>query len=43
MMTAVHIREVTARQFKARCLRLLDEVAETGVPVVVAGDRESAH
>lgn len=27
--------EITATQFKARCLRLLDEVAETGRPLVV--------
>jgi prevent-host-death family protein len=28
-------REITATQFKARCLRLLDEVAETGETLVV--------
>lgn len=28
-------REITATQFKARCLRLLDEVAETGQPLVI--------
>jgi len=28
-------REITASQFKARCLRLLDEVAETGETLVV--------
>ncbi len=28
-------REITATQFKARCLRLLDEVAESGQPLVV--------
>jgi prevent-host-death family protein len=27
--------EITATQFKARCLRLLDEVAETGEPLVI--------
>jgi prevent-host-death family protein len=27
--------EITASQFKARCLRLLDEVAETGETLVV--------
>lgn len=27
--------EITATQFKARCLRLLDEVAETGHPLVI--------
>lgn len=27
--------EITATQFKSRCLRLLDEVAETGEPLVV--------
>jgi prevent-host-death family protein len=26
---------ITATQFKARCLRLLDEVADTGQPLVV--------
>ena len=29
------IREITATQFKARCLRLLDEVAETGQALVI--------
>lgn len=28
-------REITASQFKARCLRLLDEVAETGETLIV--------
>jgi prevent-host-death family protein len=28
-------REISASQFKARCLRLLDEVAETGETLVV--------
>lgn len=28
-------REITATQFKAHCLRLLDEVAETGEPLIV--------
>ena len=28
-------REITATQFKAHCLRLLDEVAETGEALVV--------
>jgi prevent-host-death family protein len=28
-------REITASQFKARCLRLLDEVAESGEALVV--------
>ena len=27
--------EITATQFKDRCLRLLDEVAETGDPLVI--------
>lgn len=38
MMTMVMARaqkEITASQFKARCLRLLDEVAETGETLVV--------
>ena len=35
-MVMSHIqREITATQFKARCLRLLDEVAETGETLVV--------
>lgn len=34
-MTMVLMREITATQFKARCLRLLDEVAETGEPLVI--------
>jgi prevent-host-death family protein len=29
------MREITATQFKDRCLRLLDEVAETGEPLVI--------
>jgi prevent-host-death family protein len=28
-------QRITATQFKARCLRLLDEVADTGQPLVV--------
>lgn len=28
-------REITASQFKARCLRLLDEVAESGETLVI--------
>lgn len=28
-------RRIAASRFKAQCLRLLDEVAETGVPLVV--------
>ena len=28
-------RRITATRFKAQCLRLLDEVAETGQPLVV--------
>jgi prevent-host-death family protein len=37
MMTVVMsgAKEITATQFKARCLRLLDEVAETGETLVV--------
>ena len=37
MMTIVmsEPKEITATQFKARCLRLLDEVAETGETLVV--------
>jgi prevent-host-death family protein len=34
-VTTVMDKEITATQFKARCLRLLDEVAETGEPLVV--------
>lgn len=35
-MVMSHIlKEITATQFKARCLRLLDEVAETGETLVV--------
>jgi prevent-host-death family protein len=29
------LREITATQFKARCLRLLDEVAATGETLVI--------
>jgi prevent-host-death family protein len=38
MLTTVMLpekREITATQFKARCLRLLDEVAETGETLIV--------
>lgn len=35
MVMSQAIREITATQFKARCLRLLDEVAETGEPLVI--------
>lgn len=36
MVTMVmEARKITATQFKARCLRLLDEVAETGQPLVI--------
>lgn len=35
-MVMSHIpKEITATQFKARCLRLLDEVAESGETLVV--------
>lgn len=29
------VRKIAASQFKARCLALLDEVEETGIPLVV--------
>jgi prevent-host-death family protein len=29
------MQQITATQFKARCLRLLDEVSETGEPLVI--------
>lgn len=35
MVMSISQREITATQFKARCLRLLDEVAETGETLVV--------
>ena len=34
-MTMVITREIGAGEFKARCLALLDEVAETGEEIVV--------
>jgi prevent-host-death family protein len=34
-MTHGPMKQITAIQFKARCLRLLDEVAETGEPLVI--------
>lgn len=34
-MTTVMTRTITASQFKARCLRLLDEVDETNEPLVI--------
>jgi prevent-host-death family protein len=35
MVMPQSLREITATQFKARCLRLLDEVAETGEALVI--------
>ena len=35
IMTMVIAREIGAGEFKARCLALLDEVAETGEEIVV--------
>lgn len=32
---ASETRTIAAGEFKARCLRLMDEVQETGVPIVV--------
>lgn len=35
MVMSQVLREITASQFKARCLRLLDEVAESGETLVI--------
>jgi prevent-host-death family protein len=35
VMTMVKQRIIKASEFKAKCLRLMDEVAETGEPVVI--------
>lgn len=35
MVMSQVLREISATQFKARCLRLLDEVAETGETLVI--------
>jgi prevent-host-death family protein len=35
MVMPQSLREITATQFKARCLRLLDEVAQTGETLVI--------
>lgn len=35
MTMVMEPQQITATQFKARCLRLLDEVADTGQPLVV--------
>jgi len=35
MVMSQFLREITASQFKARCLRLLDEVAESGESLVI--------
>lgn len=35
MTVVISMKEITATQFKARCLRLLDEVAETEETLVV--------
>lgn len=29
------MHQITATQFKARCLRLLDDVAESGAPLII--------
>jgi prevent-host-death family protein len=34
-MTMINVTEISASQFKARCLALLDEVAESGGELVV--------
>ena len=34
-MVMSYTKQITATEFKARCLRLLDEVAETGETLVV--------
>ena len=35
MSVLLKARSITAKRFKARCLAILDEVAETGVSIVV--------
>jgi prevent-host-death family protein len=35
MVMSQVLREISATQFKARCLRLLDEVAESGETLVI--------
>ncbi len=35
MVMSQSLREITATQFKARCLRLLDEVAQTGETLII--------
>lgn len=35
MIESTKAQEISASQFKARCLALLDEVASSGVPLVV--------
>jgi prevent-host-death family protein len=35
MVMSLSLREITATQFKAKCLRLLDEVAESGETLVI--------
>ena len=35
VMEELTLEKITATQFKAKCLRLLDQVAETGEPLVI--------
>jgi prevent-host-death family protein len=35
MVMSQPLKEITATQFKAKCLRLLDQVAETGETLVI--------
>lgn len=35
MVMSPSLKEITATQFKAKCLRLLDQVAETGEALVI--------
>ena len=35
VMTMVSFMEISATQFKAKCLRLMDEVAQSGEPLVI--------
>lgn len=35
MVVALETRTISAGEFKAKCLRLMDEVNETGIPIVI--------
>ena len=39
MQKIENVRTITASEFKAKCLELMDEVAESGVALVITKER----